>query len=86
MHFLSEYGLFLAKAITFVIAILVAAGGIFSIPYKTKKKEKAGKLTIQNMNDKYKDYEEIVNHTTQTKPEKKLYQKAQKKDTLPIKS
>ncbi len=79
MHFLSEYGLFLAKAITLVIAILVAAGGIFWIASQTKKKEKAGKLTIQNMNDKYKGYEEIINHTTQTKFEKKLYQKAQKK-------
>ena len=79
MHFLSEFGLFLAKAITLVIAILVIAGGIFWIASKTRKKEKAGKLTIQNMNDKYKDYEETVNHTTQTKFEKKLYKKAQKK-------
>jgi serine protease SohB len=79
MHFLSEFGLFLAKAITLVIAILVIAGGIFWIASKTRKKEKAGKLTIQNMNDKYKDYEETVNHITQTKFEKKLYKKAQKK-------
>jgi serine protease SohB len=79
MHFLSEYSLFLLKALTWVISVLVIVGGIFWIIEKAKRKEKVGKLTIQKMNDKYKDYAQIIDQASQTKFEKKSAKKAQKK-------
>ena len=78
MHFLNEYIFFFAKTMTVVLSILVIAGGLLVLVSKTKSKEKAGKLSVQNVNDKYKNYQETINDATQTKIEKKLTKKTQK--------
>ena len=48
MQFLAEYGLFLAKAITIVIAILLAVGGIISLAMR-QKKPASGELEITHI-------------------------------------
>lgn len=78
MHFLNEYGLFLLKVLTIVVGILVIVAGIALVICKTKGKEKAGKLTIQKINDKFKHYQETVNAAAQSKTEKKSAKKAKK--------
>ncbi len=78
MHFLSDYGLFLIKVITVVVAILIIVGGLALIATLAKNKEKAGKLTVQKINDKYKDYQKTIDHIAQTKSEKKSAKKSQK--------
>lgn len=85
MHFLSEYSLFIAKALTVVLSILLAVLGVVLITSKVKEKEKAGKLTIQKINDKYQGYQEIIEDATYTKTEKKLAQKAHKKAQAKLK-
>lgn len=78
MHFINEYGLFLAKIFTLLLSVLLLAGVIPVIAARNKGKEKAGKLTLQKINEKYKNYEEIINDATQTKLEKKLAKKSRK--------
>jgi len=81
MHFISEYGLFLLKAATIVICILLVIAGILLIISRAKTKEKAGELIVRKLNDKYKNYQNIVNEAVQNKLEKKLAKKAQKKES-----
>ncbi len=57
MEFLSEYGLFLAKAITWVVAIAIIIGLIAGTAMKQKGEHK-GTIEVDNINDKYIDLEE----------------------------
>ena len=50
MEFLSEYGLFLAKAITFVIAVMVVVGVIAELGGRVRKHSR-GELDITHLND-----------------------------------
>ena len=52
MEFLYEYGLFVAKAITLVIAILVVIGGIMIMAAKGRA-GKQGKLKVRHLNKRY---------------------------------
>lgn len=56
MEFLSEYGLFLLKVVTMVIAILVVFAGLFSIGRKPKPK-----LAVVSLNENY-DYLKSLMH------------------------
>lgn len=77
MSFLAEYGIFLAKTATIVIAILVVIAAIVAIKAKAKSEEK-GTLHVKKMNDQYDDITESVNEIVQTKTEKKAAKKSEK--------
>lgn len=68
MEFLSEYGMFLLKAITIVIALLVLLAGIFSIGKKPKPK-----LEITSLNDQYDHLRSLMTKeiTGEKSPKKK---------------
>ncbi len=54
VEFLSEYGMFLAKAATIVAAVLVIAGGIVALAARGgEAAESRGKLDIRHLNDDY---------------------------------
>ncbi|MDQ5910589.1 MAG: serine protease SohB [Pseudomonadota bacterium] len=54
MEFLSEYGMFLAKAITLVIAVLALVGGIVALVARgSGESESRGRLDIRHLNDDY---------------------------------
>ncbi|PHR85376.1 MAG: protease SohB [Colwellia sp.] len=77
MDFLYEYGLFLAKTVTFVLAVIaiiavVAASAI-------KQKHKKGELEITDLSEQYEDVEQEVIHALLSKEELKLKEKADKK-------
>jgi serine protease SohB len=63
MHFLANYGLFLLKVITIVLAILAVIVGIFAMAGKGKVKHK-DKLEIKKLNDKYKNYKHTLQEAT----------------------
>ncbi len=75
MHFLSEYGLFLLKTISIVVAILVVVAGIVLIITLAKSKEKSGKLSIQKINKKYQNYREIIDEAAANRHQRKLAKK-----------
>lgn len=77
MHFLAEYALFLAKALTIVLAILIIIIGIFAIAAKGKTKGKE-KLEVKNLNEKYKQMRRILKHATLNKSSLKGFLKEEK--------
>ena len=52
MEFIVEYGLFLAKAITFVAALIVLVAALFAIGQRHRPEDK-GHIEIRHVNDKY---------------------------------
>lgn len=77
MEFLYEYGLFLAKTVTFVVAIIaiiavVAASAI-------KQKHKKGELEITDLSEQFEDVEQEVVHALLNKEELKQKEKNDKK-------
>ena len=79
MSFLVEYGLFLAKTVTLVIAIVAILATLFTLKAKAKA-EKQGVLHIKKINEQYDEMSEIINDVIQTKAEKKALKLAHKKE------
>lgn len=88
-----EYGLFLAKTITLVVALLIAIGGIVALLSKSKSHKK-GQLEIKDINEKYKEFSksfqqqvlpehELKQILKKEKSEKKAERKKQKKGETP---
>lgn len=77
MEFLYEYGLFLAKAITFVVAV----GAIIVVIASSAMKQggKAGELEITDLSEQYKEVEEDIVHFLLSKEELKDKEKQDKK-------
>lgn len=78
MEFLSEYGLFLAKTITFVIAVAVIILLVVSAGMKNQGDDQ-GHLEITKINDKFEDLTNIVKSMVLPEEELKLAEKEQKK-------
>ena len=77
MEFLYEYGLFIAKAITIVVAILLALGGIIGLV--SKQKQGKGHLEIQSLSDKLESITDFARSELLNKDELKQFHKEQKK-------
>ncbi len=77
MEFLYEYGLFIAKAITIVVAILLALGGIIALV--SKQKHSKGQLEIESLSDKLESITDFARSELMDKDELKLFHKEQKK-------
>jgi serine protease SohB len=78
MQYLADYGLYLAKILTFVAALLffvVATLGLIS----KNKKPKAGTLSISKINDKYQEMDDLFQQEILDKKAYKALQKIQKK-------
>lgn len=59
MEFLSEYGLFLAKVVTIVVAILVVVG--FIVANRSHMKERQpGHITVSRLNDRFEEMKETL--------------------------
>lgn len=85
MEFLSEYGLFLAKTLTFVFAILFVAGGLATLAQRQQKTRDLS-LEVTPLNKRYEDFrhsleQEVLDPATlkkQRKAEKKAEKSRQK--------
>ncbi|MFO8141563.1 MAG: protease SohB [Marinobacter sp.] len=81
MEFLIEYGLFLAKAVTFVVAIIILASVIFSVAHRDREDhELEGELKIRKLNDQYRKLKESIQSSLMTDHEHKAWQKHKKKE------
>ncbi len=78
MEFLFEYGLFLAKALTLVVAILVIVG--FIIAMASKQKQSPGNLQFDSVSQVYDELKQQAETVLLDKEALKQKQKAQKKD------
>lgn len=79
MELLAEYGLFLAKTITLVLAILIIVGSMVSAGMKMRRSERKGHIEIEKLNDHYHDMKETLLSALQTHDDYKEHLKAEKK-------
>lgn len=82
MEFLSDYGLFLAKAVTFVVVVAIIIGLIASAGQKAKPE----KLSIQYLNDKLKKLQKRLQEEVLSKKQLKELAKEEKKQAKEKKS
>jgi serine protease SohB len=78
LEFLTEYGLFLAKTITFLLALILVISIVVSTSMKTQQPEK-GHLTITKLNDKFDDLAHTVKYVVLAPELIKAEEKAEKK-------
>jgi serine protease SohB len=81
LHFFAEYGLFLAKTATIVIAVLIIMTALIALTVRSKGKSKE-KIEITKLNKKYADMKTRINRAILGKAEQKRSAKelkAQKK-------
>lgn len=76
MELLSEYGLFLAKVVTVVIAIVVIATLMVNL---AQRKRQRGELRINNLNEQYRETKDEITMALLDSHGKKLWHKAEKK-------
>ncbi len=76
MELLSQYGLFLAKIATVVIAVAVIAVLIVNL---TQRKRQRGELRITRLSEQYKEMQEEMSLALLDDHQQKLWLKAQKK-------
>ncbi len=55
MEFLLEYGLFLLKAVTIVVAVLFVFGGMVSLAQRNKRQAAHGSIRVDSLNDEFED-------------------------------
>ncbi len=85
MHYLADYGLYLAKIVTFVAALLFFIAGSLALIAKHKSRPKTGTLSITKINEKYHEMEDLLQQEILDKKAYKALQKIQKKKEKPIK-
>jgi serine protease SohB len=76
LNFLAQYGLFLAKVVTLVVAILIIISFIISAACKNKSSK--DRLRIKKLNKHYEEYKEILNKELLDKEALKQVAKAEK--------
>ena len=78
MEYLADYGLFLAKAITIVAAMLAVVGGIIALVFRRRHPAKAT-LEVEHLNKRYEDMEKSLSSALATDTELHLMDKADRK-------
>ncbi|CAM3417813.1 putative protease SohB [Klebsiella spallanzanii] len=76
VELLAQYGLFLAKIATIVVAIAVIVAIIVNL---TQRKKQRGELRVTNLSEQYKEMKEELAVSLLDGPQQKLWHKAQKK-------
>lgn len=77
MHFLAEYGFFLAKTATLVLAVIAILLTLASLSSKAKDKAR-GELVVNDLNDQSHDTHCQLNRTLLDKTEQKALKKTEK--------
>lgn len=78
MEFLTEYGLFLAKTITFVVAIGIIIGLAVSLGGRHKKSEK-GQIEVTKLNERFEQMHDALRDAMFDEEAHKAFEKAEKK-------
>lgn len=79
MEFLAEYGVFLLKALTIVISIVLVVAGIAAVSGKQKASHD-GQITVNKINDDLDDYKEVLEGSLFDKEELKEMEKSRAKE------
>lgn len=79
-EFLMEYGLFLAKTLTFVIAIGVIVAIIASVSQNARRQHQRGHVELTNLNDEFDDLRDSVRCEVISEADLKQERKQKKKE------
>ena len=79
MEFLSEFGMFLAKAVTIVFAIIVVIGVAASSGQRGKKMGKRGAIKVTRLNEHFEELREALREAVLDKDSLKTVHKDEKK-------
>jgi serine protease SohB len=86
MQHLAEYGLFLAKTITIIVAILLIISGLVALITRARADTSTNRLELKKINEQLDHLKEQMLKTILPKKEYKKWQKAEvKKNKAPIK-
>ncbi|MDX5298238.1 MAG: protease SohB [Gammaproteobacteria bacterium] len=78
MEFLSEYGLFLAKTLTWVIAVLAATAGVLALAARGKDQDDKGEITVTRYNDEQHRLQQRIHLAMLPETDRKAAAKADK--------
>ncbi|NMT63700.1 protease SohB [Marinobacter orientalis] len=80
MEFLTEFGLFIAKTATLVVAVIVIISVILSAAHKEKDDHgDEGELRVRKLNEKYRKLKDSLQARLRSESERKIFEKARKK-------
>ncbi|MBD2815580.1 protease SohB [Xenorhabdus sp. Flor] len=77
MEYFSLYGLFLAKVVTIVLAVVILA--VFCIGVSVRKTMQKGELRLTNLGESYKEKQRQMQQARMSEAEQKIWQKELKK-------
>ncbi|MCW5588713.1 MAG: protease SohB [Legionellales bacterium] len=77
MHFLAEYGMFLLKTFTLVMAVIIVLVSVAAVAGKNKLAAN-GKIKLKNLNKKFTDYQEAIQEAVLDKAALKKWRKEKK--------
>lgn len=80
MEFLTDYGLFLAKAVTIVAAILVVIIALVAATQRSRHRHHDGEIRVERLNEKFENMKKTIQHKMLASHERKAWIKRHKKD------
>lgn len=79
MEFLSDYGLFLAKSVTIVLAVIAVVGGIAAVVARGKKDALHGTVEVTHLNEELEEMKQTLEESILDRDELKALVKEEKK-------
>ncbi|MEK9712593.1 MAG: protease SohB [Thalassolituus sp.] len=79
MEFIADYGSFLLKTVTLVVAVLILVGGLIAIGSKQRRTAPEGELKIRKLNEELEDHKEQLEDAVYTEAFLKQRDKDRKK-------
>jgi len=79
LEYFIQYGMFLAKAVTIVIAIVIVVGALAASGNRHKKAGKKGMIKVTPLNDHIEDMKDVLRHSILQKDELKQVHKSERK-------
>lgn len=80
MEFIYEYGLFLAQAVTLVVAILLVIAGLVAIGSRQRQVSQEGHIEVLKVNDRYRDMRDAMQRVILDDEQHKALEKTEKKE------
>lgn len=79
MEYLIQYGMFLAKTATLLVAIIIVLGAITASGNRQRKGGKKGQIRVTHLNEHFDEMKDILRHTVLAKDQLKQVHKSEKK-------
>jgi serine protease SohB len=79
LEYLIQYGMFLAKVATIVVAVIIVLGAIAASSNKQRKSGSKGQIKVTHLNEHFEDMKDTLRHTVLEKDQLKLVHKQEKK-------